>query len=217
MALIRVINPNSNVHVTDGLAASVAGYAVPRRLDIICETLEQGPFGIESQKDVEQVKLPLLARMKARPADAYVIACYSDPGLALCRAEIDRPVFGIMESGLATALARGDRFGVIALSEIAIKRHLPAIRAHGFDDRLAAERAVGTSVAESADEAAFDGLLAAGRTLVDQDGADVIVLGCAGMARHRKGLEAALGCPVIDPTQAAVSMAIGTVLDGTDG
>jgi Asp/Glu/hydantoin racemase len=31
------------------------------------------------------------------------------------------------------------------------------------------------------------------------------------MARHRKPLEAALGIPVIDPTQAAVTMAIGAV------
>ena len=50
-----------------------------------------------------------------------------------------------------------------------------------------------------------------GRELVKKDGADVIVMGCAGMARHRSPLEAALGVPVIDPTQAAVAMAIGTV------
>ncbi|MFX5718303.1 aspartate/glutamate racemase family protein [Acinetobacter baumannii] len=48
----------------------------------------------------------------------------------------------------------------------------------------------------------------------DLDGAGVIVMGCAGMARHRKPLEAALGIPVIDPTQAAVTMAIGTLAVG---
>jgi allantoin racemase len=52
---------------------------------------------------------------------------------------------------------------------------------------------------------------AVGRELVEKDGADVIVMGCAGMARHRRPLEAALGVPVIDPTQAAVAMAIGTL------
>jgi Asp/Glu/hydantoin racemase len=46
---------------------------------------------------------------------------------------------------------------------------------------------------------------------VEKDGADVIVMGCAGMARHRRPLEAVLGVPVIDPTQAAVAMAIGAV------
>ena len=50
-----------------------------------------------------------------------------------------------------------------------------------------------------------------GQTLVAKDGAEVIVMGCAGMARHRRPLEDALGVPVIDPTQAAVTMAIGVV------
>ena len=36
-------------------------------------------------------------------------------------------------------------------------------------------------------------------------------MGCAGMARHRRPLEDALGIPVIDPTQAAVTMALGAV------
>jgi Asp/Glu/hydantoin racemase len=52
---------------------------------------------------------------------------------------------------------------------------------------------------------------AVGRALMEKDGADVIVMGCAGMARHRRPLEAALGVPVIDPTQAAIAMAIGAV------
>jgi Asp/Glu/hydantoin racemase len=50
-----------------------------------------------------------------------------------------------------------------------------------------------------------------GRALREQDGAMSIVMGCAGMARHRKPLEEALGIPVIDPTQAAVAMAVGTL------
>ena len=47
--------------------------------------------------------------------------------------------------------------------------------------------------------------------LKEEDGAGAIVMGCAGMARHRQALEEALGIPVIDPTQAAVTMALGTV------
>ena len=58
----------------------------------------------------------------------------------------------------------------------------------------------------------FARMLAVGRTLRDQDGADAIVLGCTGMARHRAPLETELGVPVIDPTQAAVAMAMGAVL-----
>jgi Asp/Glu/hydantoin racemase len=50
-----------------------------------------------------------------------------------------------------------------------------------------------------------------GKRLRDEHGADVIVMGCAGMARYRKPLQDAVGIPVVEPTQAAVSMAIGRV------
>jgi allantoin racemase len=50
-----------------------------------------------------------------------------------------------------------------------------------------------------------------GAQLKEEDGAEAVVMGCAGMARHRAPLEEALGVPVIDPTQAAVTMALGAV------
>ena len=212
MALIRVINPNSNADVTAGLAEALAPFEIPDRIEIVCETLENGPFGIESQRDVESVTLPLVARMQERPADAFVIACYSDPGLALCRSEISAPVFGIQESAMTTALTRGDRFGVIAIANASIPRHLRAIRAAALDGRLAGERALNLTVAESATEGVFDRLQAVGEALINQDGADVLILGCAGMARHRRRLEQDLGRPVIEPTQAAVANAMGVLL-----
>jgi Asp/Glu/hydantoin racemase len=68
------------------------------------------------------------------------------------------------------------------------------------------------SVAETASgDKTLDRMIEVGGELRDQDGAEAIVMGCAGMARHRKSLEAALGVPVIDPTQAAVAMALGAV------
>jgi Asp/Glu/hydantoin racemase len=86
------------------------------------------------------------------------------------------------------------------------------MRQMGLMDRFAGERPLNMSVAETASgEKTLDRMIAVGTELRDKDGADVVVMGCAGMARHRKPLEAALGIPVIDPTQAAVAMALGTV------
>ena len=68
------------------------------------------------------------------------------------------------------------------------------------------------SVAETASgEQTLGRMIQIGEELRDRDGADVIVMGCAGMARHRAPLEAALRIPVIELTQAAVAMAIGAV------
>ena len=143
-----------------------------------------------------------------------MIACYSDPGLArLPRGDTARPVFGINECGVLTALARGERFGVIAIKQRSIRRHVRYLRQMGLLDRLAGERPLDMSVAETASgERTLGRMIEIGRELRDEDGADVIVMGCAGMARHRAPLEAALGVPVIDPTQAAVAMAVGTVI-----
>lgn len=210
---ILVINPNSNPAVTDGLEAAVAPLRFAEGPTIRCTTLMEGPFGIESQRDVDEVALPLRRLVEAdHAADVFVIACFSDPGLQVCREGTRRPVFGINECGVLTALGRGDRFGIIAIAARSIARHQRYLRQMGLTDRLAGERPLGMSVAETA---SGDGTLArmieVGRTLIEQDGADVIVMGCAGMARHRAPLEAALGRPVIDPTQAAVAMAIGTL------
>ena len=209
---IMVINPNSNPAVTAAIDAALATLRLADGPQIRCATLAAGPFGIESQNDVEAVTLPLRRMVEQdNAADAFVIACFSDPGLQVCREATRRPVFGINECGVLTALARGDRFGIIAVASASIARHQRYLRQMGLTPRLAGERPLGLSVADAASQAAFAGMTAAGRDLVTKDGADVIVMGCAGMARHRRPLEAALGVPVIDPTQAAVAMAIGAV------
>jgi Asp/Glu/hydantoin racemase len=115
-----------------------------------------------------------------------VIACYSDPGLHAVREAVDVPVLGIMESGVLTALTLGQRFGVIAILPGSIPRHLRAYGAMGVQSRLAGELAIGLNVTELAD---YDRTLArmreVGLRLRDTQGADVIVMGCAGMAVYR--------------------------------
>ena len=211
---ILVINPNSNEAVTKGLDDALVPIRFADGPQVECRTLAEGPLGIETQEHVESVTLPL-ARMvgAARGIDAVVIACYSDPGLHICREASRVPVFGINEAGVLTALARGERFGVIAIKQRSIRRHVRYMRQMGLLDRLAGERPLDMSVAETATgEKTLAKMIEVGRALRDQDGADVVIMGCAGMARHRAALEKELGVPVVDPTQAAVAMAIGAVL-----
>ena len=210
---ILVVNPNSNETVTKGLADALAPVQFADGPQIECRTLQEGPFGIETQEHVESVALPLRRLVAgSNDVDAFVIACYSDPGLYVCREATSRPVFGINECGVLTALASGERFGVIAIAQGSIRRHMRYMRQMGLLDRLAGERPLNMSVAETASgDKTLERMIEIGEKLRDRDGADVIVMGCAGMARHRRPLEAALGVPVVDPTQAAVVMAIGAV------
>jgi allantoin racemase len=209
---IRVVNPNSNEAVTRGIDTALEPLRFANGPEIVCSTLAEGPFGIESQADAESVVMPLLRLIAAdNSSDAFVIACFSDPGLHVCREGTPRPVFGIAECGVLAALARADRFGVIAIGQRSIARHARYLRQMGLTSRFAGERPLNMSVAETASEKTLDRMIEVGRRLKDDDGAGAVVMGCAGMARHRLGLELALGIPVIDPTQAAVTMAIGTV------
>jgi allantoin racemase len=211
---IYVINPNSTQRVTDGIDAAMAPLRMAGGPQISCLTLTSGPAGIQTQHDVESVTLPLamLARSLEEKASAFVIACFSDPGLYAVREAVAKPVLGIMECGILTALTLGQRFGVIAILDGSIPRHLRTYGAMSVNQRLAGELAIGLNVTELSQ---FDRTLArmvdTGKRLRDEKGADVIVMGCAGMALYRQPLQDALGIPVVEPSQAAVAMAIGRV------
>jgi Asp/Glu/hydantoin racemase len=214
MDKILVVNPNSTAAVTRGIDEACAPLRMQGGPAIDCVTLAEGPPGIETQQHVDSVVQPLLRKIKDVESEyaAFVIACYSDPGLHALREATWKPVLGISECGILTALTLGQKFGVIAILQTSIARHLRYIGALGVADRLAAELPVGLPVVELADAAkTFGRMVAVGRRLRGEHGADVIVMGCAGMARYRKPLQDEVGIPVVEPTQAAVAMAIGRV------
>ena len=214
---IYVINPNSSRTVTAGIDAAMAPLRLPGGPRIECLTLEAGPPGIQTQRDVESVTMPLLelARSLEDDAAAFVVACFSDPGLHALREASAKPVFGISESAALTALTLGQTFGVIAILQTSIPRHLRGWGAMGLRDRLAGEAAIGLNVADLGDASTtLSRMVAAGRRLIDDHGAQVIVMGCAGMASYRQLLQQQLGVPVVEPSQAAASMALGRVMLG---
>ena len=213
MTLIRIINPNSNARVTDAMSAALEPLRMTGGPRLECVTLEQGPPGIESQAHVSQVE-PLLAHWieSDNEADAFVIACYSDPGLHLCRELTTRPVFGIAECAILTAMTRGSCFGVISILQNSVARHLRHLRERRLEHLCAGDRPLGLSVAEvEGGDSTYERMLAVGKQLRDDDDAQVLIMGCAGMAKFREPLQDALEVPVIDPVQAAASMAIGAV------
>lgn len=211
---IVVINPNSTEAVTVGIDRALEPLRFAGGPAIECVTLKEGPPGIESQVQSDAVVPPLcsLIRARQRESGAFVIACFSDPGLHAAREITTKPVFGIAESAMVTAMTRGERFGILSILESSIPRHARAVRAAGFSARFAGDVAIGVGVTDlAANDDVVERLVDAGRRLERDHGADVVVLGCAGMADYRKRCEQALGIPVIEPTQAAATLAIGAV------
>ena len=195
---IYIINPNSSQHVTDGIDRAVDPMRVASSVPIVARTLAEGPPGIETQAHVDGVVGPMLAHCAALEdqASAFVVACFSDPGLAALREQSSRPVLGIAEAAVLTA----------------IPRHMRYLGAMGVMDRLAGDEPLELGVLELTDETrTFERLKAVGTSLRDGAGADVLILGCAGMTAFRGDLETQLGVPVVEPCQAATAMAIGRV------
>ena len=214
---IFVINPNSTRDVTEHISLALEPFRVAGGPAIECDTLTSGPPGIETQAHVDAITERLLAYFEAHPdrrnSDAVVLACFSDPGFHAMRETLACPVYGSAECAYLTAAATADRFGVISILSRAIGRHKRQVRLLGLEHKLAEDLAIEIGVVDLAIEhKTFGRMLEVGRVLRDAHGAGVIIMGCAGMARYRTRLEDALHVPVIDPTQAAVGMALGRLL-----
>ena len=210
---ILVINPNSNESVTRGIGQTLQSRRADYDLDITCSTLAEGPFGIESDEDIDAVVPLVVSEICSNDDyDAFVIACYSDPGLNECRAVSKKPVFGIHESAVSLSATYGQRFGVVALGRGSIQRHIAYVRQLGYQSFHAGERPLDISVDEAAnDPGVLQKIIDTGHKLVEEDGAETLILGCAGLAHHRKSAQQAIGVPVIDPVEAALKMAAETL------
>jgi allantoin racemase len=211
---IIVINPNSTEAVTRAMDRALDPLRIDGGPEIESVTNPDGPPGIESQRHADTVGLDICRMIQARDNDAsaFVIACFSDPGIHAARETTAKPVMGIAESGILTALTLGPSFGVIAILPTSLARQQRYVRAMGVESRFAGNLPVGLKVVELADEdRTFGRLVATGERLRDEKGAGVLVLGCAGMAKYRERLSDATGLPVVDPCQAAVGMAISAV------
>lgn len=213
MKTLYVLNPNSSKVVTARIDVAMEPL---RSLGVLiaCKTLPEGPPGIENQRQADLVIAPLLAQAASLEADAagFVIACFGDPGLHALRDQTALPVLGIQEAAVATAMTLGQRFGVLAIVPASIPRHMRSFGAMGVLDRLAGDRALNLGVGDLSDTArTLARMIEIGTQLRDTDGADVLIMGCAGMAGYRSALQDALGLPVVEPCQAAAAIAIGRI------
>ncbi len=128
--------------------------------------------------------------------DAFLVACYSDHALIrMLREELTQPVVGIMEASLFCARSLGGRFGIIASGPRSKYTLEDAVRSSGLAGFCAGVRSCDTGVLGLKDRPRDEvlGVMGeVGKKLVG-DGADVVVLGCAGMADLKGKVEEAVG------------------------
>lgn len=207
------INPNSTQDMTDSIV-SVARRALPEAV-IAGLTNHGAPPAIEGREDgLAAIPGVLeLVRGAAADADAIVIACFDDTGLAEARAEVPCPVLGIGQAAYLMAQLRGQRFSVVTSLDVSTPVIRENIARAGFADNCASVIASGLPVLqiEEASEATRARLAATISETVAHNGAQTIVLGCAGMAALRADLEARSGVPLIDGVAASAALARAAV------
>ncbi len=210
MAHILVINPNASIEMTDVIRDQLEQVKRPdTRLEVVRSP--EAPPAIESAQDEAACVPPMLELVRAaagRGLVAIVIACFSDPGLDAAREATDLPVVGIQDAAMHLAAQLGYRFSVLTtLKHRAPLRERAALLA-GLDRRLASCRPLDLPVLETVvnREQVVQKIITIGRQAIEEDGAEVLVLGCAGLGdlALRAGRE--LGVPVIDPNAAALKL-----------
>ena len=209
---ILFLNPNSSISCTQGIEAAIAPFSAPNLPRLEVQRLEDGPPAIVTWRDWFAVAEPLCRRIEREPASAYVIACVSDPGLEAVRTATDRPVLGMFRCGIAAALSRAERFGVIGFTEKSLPRHRRILASMGVEARMAAWIPLNLPMETLTDPVAPQARIAAAARHLAEQGAETILLGCAGMAAHAALAAEESGLPVIEPSQAAAAAAFLAVL-----
>lgn len=207
---ILVINPNASVEMSDVIREQLN---VVARADVQVEVVNPpgAPPAIESALDEAACLPPMLKLVRDAAScgyDAVVIACFSDPGLDAAREMTDLPVVGIQDAAMHLAAQLGYRFSVLTtLAHRAPVRERAALLA-GLDRRLASCRVLDLPVLETVvnRERVIQRVIRMGRQAVQEDGAEALILGCAGLGNLALRASREIGVPVIDPNAAALKL-----------
>jgi allantoin racemase len=207
---IRVINPNTTAAMTGKIGASAARVAAPGTR-VSATQPESGPVSIEGHFDEAVAAVGVLdevRRGEREDVDAYVIACFGDPGLLAAREMTAAPVVGIAEAAFHLATLISTRFSVVTtLGRTGIiAEHL--LHSYGFAHHCRKVRAAEIPVLdlECDSSSAFERVVAECCRARDEDGIGAIVLGCGGMADLTDRISDAVGLPIVEGVTAAVKL-----------
>ena len=208
---ILVINPNTTESMTEEIGVSARRHAQPGTV-IDTVTAEWGPRSIEchSEEVIAAAATTQLVTRYQGQYDAFVIACYGDPGLYAAKEVTRSPVIGIGEASTLLACMVGHTFSVVTVIDRIVPMLEDMIGRYGLGSRCASVRSSGLTVLEIEQDPARAAreIIRAARQAIELDGAEAITLGCAGMGVVERTVAEALGdVPVIDGVVAAVKAA----------
>ncbi|CAM0140447.1 hypothetical protein VKS41_006462 [Umbelopsis sp. WA50703] len=219
---LLVVNPNTSQKMTATIALSVEAAAKVYGGFIECTTVcaDKGVESVEGAFDeaistywtIEKV-MPML-----NDYDGVLIACFSNhASVKALREATKKPVLHVMEAAVLQACPVGAKFSIVTDSDHWRPHLVDGVHDLGVHDKLASVRDAGMTALDtvSLDRAeVVRRLVEASRLAVEEDKAEVILLGCAGMAGLKESISDQLGVPVIDAVMAGVCVAAGLLASG---
>lgn len=197
---ILIINPNSDLHTQEMIEEKVRGMKLVG-CQVDCVSLTAPPKLIASYEHQVMGAPEMIQLVKEHAEyDAFVIGCHGDPNLDVLRELSSRPVVGMAEASIKQASYYGNRFGILVPGKSSVSRKYAQVRKYYCDALFAGSRVVKENTKEA--------LLYAARESVEQDHAEMLVLGCANYTLFDTYLEKELGIPVLD----GISCGLYTVL-----
>jgi allantoin racemase len=207
---ILVVNPNTSAQMTHEIGL-VAKAAASSATEVVTISPARGVPSIESFAEDIIASYHMFDAVLSRAGqfDAVVVACFYDPGVEALRELLDVPVIGIAEAAMHVASLLAPKFSVITVLKRGVHHVHEVVRRAGLESKCASVRGVELGVLDIDQDwgRARAMIEAEARAAIRDDGAEVIVLGCAGMGPLDKELQQALGLPVVDGVACAVPLA----------
>jgi allantoin racemase len=200
MFTLGLINPNTDMQHTTAMR-EVALAVLPEGCDVTAVSPERGPSSIESEADSVIAAAEVVRLIRALPRqDAYLIACFGDPGLDAAREVTEAPVVGIGEAAYQAAALIAKRFAVVTTLSRSVPALEEALERQGLRSRCTAVVPLDIPVADqgSHNPDTTEAIIAAGRRAVEEQAAEALVLACGGMADVAREVTVGLGVPVCD-------------------
>ena len=209
---ILIINPNTDQATTSAIQ-SVADQYAGGRFTATCLSAPGGPHFIATYEHQVQSAAGMIAlvRQYEQEVDAFVVACHADPNLDCLKEITTKPVVGIGEASMKVASMLGHSFSVISPVDHSIPNKEALAAKYHLSGALASVRAPQKTTATIPMP---EKLLQAAKLAIEEDMAEVIVLGCAGFAGLDRQLEQQLGVPVLDSVVCSLIIAEGLVRYG---
>ena len=206
---LLIINPNSDEQMSQSILSSATQFS-DGDFDVDCLSTPGAPTFIDTYQDAAAALPGMVELLKQHETeyDAFIVACHCDPNLDLMKELTDKPMVGIGEASMKIATMLGHRFSVISTDSRSVPNKEALIRSYHLQDLLASVKFPAAALESRSDEEKY---LLTAQAAIEEDLAEVIVLGCAGMTGLDKRLQQELGVPVLDGVVCALIVAAGLV------